>query len=181
MSSWRGQDQITGERDEKGYRKFFVLGAACKSERYVMSTEELSEIGTITACVDGAEIGYRVADFAIALAKKTGSKVIFVNVVGVSTTETNYTITADLVGSFERMGTEALSRCGEKAKRYGVRFETFQLEGEPVDEILRSARQTRSDCIVIGRNGLGRLEKLLLGSVSEKIVKSSDVPVVVVK
>ena len=146
-----------------------------------MSIEKLSEIKTITACVDGSEIGDRVADFAIMLAKKLDSKVFFVNVVGAATSEKNYKITADMVGSFERMGTEALSGCKEKAERFGVPFETIQLEGEPVDEILKSTKQTRSDCIVIGRSGLGRLEKLLLGSVSEKIAKLSDVPVVIVK
>lgn len=146
-----------------------------------MSTDILPEIKTITACVDGSEIGGRAADFAIKLAKKLDSKVFFVNVVGASTSERNYKITADMVGSFERMGTEALSRCREKAENLGVPYETLQLEGEPADEILRSAKQSHSDCIVVGRQGLGRLEKLLLGSVSEKIVKLSDVPVVIVK
>lgn len=145
-----------------------------------MSMEKLPEITTITACVDGSEIGYKAADFAIALAKKHDSKLFFVNVVGASTSERNYKITADMIGSFERLGTEALSRCRQKAEKLGVQFETIQLEGEPVDEILRSVKQTQSDCIVIGRSGLGRLEKLLLGSVSEKVVKLSSIPVVVV-
>ena len=145
-----------------------------------MPMRKLSDVKTITTCVDGSEIGYRAANFALSLAKKLDSKIYFVNVVGASTSQRNYKISADMVGSFERMGTEALSKCGEMATRLGVRFETLQLEGDPVDEILRSVKQTRSDCIVVGRRGLGRLEKLLLGTVSEKIVKLSSVPVVVV-
>jgi nucleotide-binding universal stress UspA family protein len=135
----------------------------------------------ILACVDGSETGYRAAKYAVALASKLESKVYFVNVVGAETTERTYTISAEMVGSFETMGVEALTRCKEIAIAAGVYYETLQPEGDPADEILKSVKETRSDCIVIGRTGLGRLEKLLLGSVSEKVVKFSDVPVILVK
>lgn len=135
----------------------------------------------VMACVDGSETGYRVADFSIALSRGLGSTVIFVFVVGASTSDPNYKITADMVGSFEVLGTEVLSKCRDKAQRGGVKFETRQLEGEPADELLRNAEETKCDCIVIGRKGLGRLEKLLLGSVSEKVLKLSQVPVIIVK
>lgn len=146
-----------------------------------MPVDNLPALETIMACVDGSEIGYRAADFALALAKKVGAKVFFANVIGASTSEKEYTISADMVGSFERLGMEALSKCEEKARNVGVKFETLELEGDPVQEILRSTKETHSDCIVIGRKGLGRIEKLLLGSVSEKILKLSDVPVIIVK
>ena len=135
----------------------------------------------ILACVDGSETSYRVADFSIALSRALGSTVTFVFVVGASTSDPNYKITADMVGSFEVLGTEVLSKCRDKAQKGGVKFETRQLEGEPADEILRNAEETKSDCIVIGKKGLGRLEKLLLGSVSEKVLKFSKVPVIIVK
>ena len=144
-------------------------------------SEEFIVPKKIMACVDGSETSYRVADFAIALSRGLGSTVIFAFVVGASTSEPSYKITADMVGSFEVLGTEVLSKCRDKAQSGGVKFETRQLEGEPADEILRNAEETKCDCIVIGRKGLGTLEKLLLGSVSEKVLKLSKVPVVIVK
>lgn len=146
-----------------------------------MTMEQLQAPKTIMACVDGSEIGYRAADFAMSLAKKLEVKILFVNVVGASISEPNYTITADMVGSFQVMGREALSKCEEKARKSDVDFETRQLEGDPADEILALARERKCDCIVIGRKGLGRLEKMLLGSVSEKVLNLSGVPVVIVK
>lgn len=146
-----------------------------------MSSEQLVSPKTIVACVDGSETGFRAADFAMALASKLGSKILFVNVVGVSTSEPNYGISADMVGSFEVLGSEALSKCADMAQRNGLQFETEELSGDPADEILRYAKRVNGDCIVIGRKGLGRMEKLLLGSVSEKVLKFSEVPVVLVK
>jgi nucleotide-binding universal stress UspA family protein len=146
-----------------------------------MQSERVAAPKKIIACVDGSEVGFKAADFALALASKMDSQLFFVNVVGASAKEPSYRISADMVGSFETLGEEALRRCREKAGKYGVRFDTRKLEGEPVDEILKLAKETQCDCIVVGRKGIGGLEKLLLGSVSEKILKLSDVTVVVVK
>ena len=146
-----------------------------------MASEELAAPKKIMAGLVGSETGYRAADFGMALAKKLGCKILFVNVVGASTSEPNYTISADMVGSFQVMGREALSRCADKARAHSILFETEQLSGDPADEIIRDAKETGCDCIVIGRKGLGRLEKLLLGSVSEKVLKHSEIPVIIVK
>ena len=147
-----------------------------------MASEEMvTAPKRITVCVDSSEIGYRAADFAIALAKKLEAEVLFVNVVGASTSEPNYSISADMVGSFQVMGREALSKCEEKARKHDLKFQARQLSGDPADEILRDAKETKSDCIVIGKKGLGRIEKILLGSVSEKVLKLSEIPVIIVK
>jgi nucleotide-binding universal stress UspA family protein len=144
-------------------------------------SEAFDPLQRIMACVDGSEAGYRAADFAIALCKGLGSKVYFAYVVGASTSEPNYKISADMVGSFEVLGTEVLSKCAAKAQKSQVIFEILQLEGEPADEILRSAEQNECDCIVMGRKGMSRLEKMLLGSVSEKVIRLSKLPVTIVK
>jgi nucleotide-binding universal stress UspA family protein len=146
-----------------------------------MSSEKLVIPTRIVVCVDGSETGYRAADFALGLSSKLQCKVYFVNVVGASTSERNYSITADMVGSFERLGIEALAKCKDKAEKYGLQFETAQLSGDPADEILRYAKETKCDCIIMGRKGMGRLEKMLLGSVSERVLTLSDAPVVIVK
>jgi nucleotide-binding universal stress UspA family protein len=132
-------------------------------------------------CVDGSEAGYKAADFAIAVAAKLGSKIHFFNVVGASTSEKNYKITADMAGSFQRLGDEALSKCEGKARVRGLQFETEQVDGDPAEEILKYAKESKVDCIVLGRQGLTDLEKLLLGSVSEKVLKFCDLPVILIK
>jgi nucleotide-binding universal stress UspA family protein len=146
-----------------------------------MGFEESTAPTQIMVCVDGSETAYKAADFALALASKLGCQVYFVNVVGAETSEKNYNITADMVGSFERLGIEALRKCRDKADERNVRSEIVQLSGDPADEILRFAIKTKCGCIVMGRKGMTKLEKLLLGSVSEKVLNLSDAPVLIVK
>jgi nucleotide-binding universal stress UspA family protein len=52
------------------------------------------------------------------------------------------------------------------------------VEGDPATEILRTARQTRSDAIVMGTHGRSGLGRLLMGSVAEKVSRKAPCPVV---
>lgn len=54
-------------------------------------------------------------------------------------------------------------------------------EGEPVAEILRIAKDTGCDLIVMGTHGRGGLERLLLGSVADHLVRHAPCPVVTVR
>ena len=144
-------------------------------------SEQLTAPSVVLACVDGSETGYKAADFAIALASRLQSRLIFLNIVGATASEKEYNITADMVGSFEVLGMEALTKCREKAASIGVQSEILQGAGDPGDEILKHAKRLDCDLIVIGKMGLGKAEKLFLGSVSQKIVNGSAVPVVLVK
>lgn len=103
-----------------------------------MSSTELNAPQKILVCVDGSEIGFRAAEFAIALSKGLGSRLIFANVIGASASEREYNISADMVGSFEVLGQEALAKCEERARNNGVQSEKIQLAGDPADEILKS-------------------------------------------
>lgn len=53
-------------------------------------------------------------------------------------------------------------------------------EGDAVDEILKTAEKQGSDIIVLGAHGKGILSHTFLGSVSEKVLRRSRRPVVVV-
>ena len=54
-------------------------------------------------------------------------------------------------------------------------------EGRPVDEILAHAAGDEIDQIVMGSRGLSGVERLLLGSVAESVVRRADVPVNIVR
>jgi nucleotide-binding universal stress UspA family protein len=53
----------------------------------------------------------------------------------------------------------------------------YLLEGDPAAAILEFARATQADLIVVGTHGRSGLPKALLGSVAERIFRSSSVPV----
>jgi nucleotide-binding universal stress UspA family protein len=52
--------------------------------------------------------------------------------------------------------------------------------GRPVEEILRHARAYRADLLVVGTTGRTGVERLLLGSVAEKVVREGTIPVLTV-
>ena len=55
--------------------------------------------------------------------------------------------------------------------------ETAIREGDPSTEIVEYAREERCDCIVMGTHGRAGIDRILLGSVAERVVRSSPVPV----
>ena len=52
--------------------------------------------------------------------------------------------------------------------------------GDPTARILETARSHDADLIVIGRRGLGPIGRLLLGSVSAKVLQLAGIPCLVV-
>jgi nucleotide-binding universal stress UspA family protein len=59
---------------------------------------------------------------------------------------------------------------------------TTRLErGDPAETILRIAREEEPDLIVMGSHGRGRFRRALLGSVSERVLKASAVPVLLMR
>ena len=54
-------------------------------------------------------------------------------------------------------------------------------QGAPVSVILAAARRIKADCLVMGTRGTSGLKHLMLGSVSEKVLRQSEYPVLILK
>ncbi|HAV78259.1 MAG TPA: universal stress protein [Anaerolineae bacterium] len=61
----------------------------------------------------------------------------------------------------------------------GIRTE--QIEGNPAEVVINVAKTRKSDVIVMGSRGLGRLAGLVLGSTSHKVVSHAPCPVLIVR
>jgi len=77
-------------------------------------------------------------------------------------------------------GTEALETV-ESIVDGRVPVETRITEGSPSREIVRYAEREGCDLIVMGTHGRGGIDRLLLGSVAERVVRSAEVPVLTVR
>jgi nucleotide-binding universal stress UspA family protein len=63
----------------------------------------------------------------------------------------------------------------------GVSVERHLVKGDPAAEILRLARLSPCDLIVMGTHGLIGLDRLLMGSVAEQVMRKAPCPVLTVK
>jgi nucleotide-binding universal stress UspA family protein len=55
------------------------------------------------------------------------------------------------------------------------------VEGRPAESVLARARTLHADLIVVGAHARGRVERVVLGSVSEELARISEIPVLIVR
>jgi nucleotide-binding universal stress UspA family protein len=138
----------------------------------------------ILIAVDGSESAYRATDYALTLARKLGSTVYFVHVVDLTPYPTYKEDVSDYIeieNSFEDRGNEILSNCMKKAKSKRVEAEPFLEVGDPSHEIVKFAIENKCDCIVMGKRGMGKLERILVGSITDQVTKLASIPSLIVK
>lgn len=92
--------------------------------------------------------------------------------------ETSFEHVRDMLGE---EGETALERVRELADEADVGVETVIVDGSPSKEIVRYAEDDDCDLVVMGTHGRGGIDRLLLGSVAERVVRSSQVPVLTVR
>jgi nucleotide-binding universal stress UspA family protein len=79
-----------------------------------------------------------------------------------------------------KQGDEATKRVEELARKENIPVQCKVIEGNPAKDILKTAKEGQMDLIVLGSIGVTGLDKFLLGSVAEKVIHNSRVPVMVV-
>ena len=81
----------------------------------------------------------------------------------------------------EQEGQTAVDEVVERGAELGVDVQTSIEYGKPNEEILEYVEENGIDAIVMGTHGRSGAGRLVLGSVTEKVVRKSDVPVLTVR
>lgn len=76
---------------------------------------------------------------------------------------------------------KVLSPIEKFLKRHKIAFRTLAVVGVPSVEILRAAKREKAHLIVMGTHGHGLLGRAVMGSVAQRVVTDSEVPVLLVK
>jgi nucleotide-binding universal stress UspA family protein len=76
---------------------------------------------------------------------------------------------------------EKFKKVEQRAKDLEVELETDIAVGHPVEQIVHRAEADCVDLIVLGRRGMSRFEKMIVGSTSEKVLRYAHCPVMVVR
>ena len=136
----------------------------------------------ILLAVDGSEHGQRAAQLAANLVRMVGARelriVVAFDPVPSFLGEPNLSqvITARMREA-EQIMEDTRAALGET----GAQLHTEILEGPPAEAILKVAATRRTNLIVMGSRGLGRLQGALLGSNSQKVVSLAPCPVLIVR
>ena len=64
---------------------------------------------------------------------------------------------------------------------YAFPVKRIVVEGHPFVEIIKHAKESNADMIVMGTHGRGAIAHMLLGSVAEKVVRKASCPVLTVR
>ncbi|MEF8852499.1 MAG: universal stress protein [Haloarculaceae archaeon] len=136
--------------------------------------------GTILVPTDGSAGADAALDEAVELASAFDATVhsLYVADTSAAQPETGY---VDIVESFERIGEETTTEAVDRVEAAGVEAVGAVRTGSPHQSILDYAEEVDADLIVMGTHGRTGLERYLLGSVTEKVVRTVDVPVLTVR
>ena len=139
----------------------------------------------IVIATDGSENTQKAISYGIEIAKLSGATVHAVYVLDISSFSS---IPMSSEGGWEAMyeilkteGEKAVSVVKNQGEAAGVKVREIVLEGHPVNEIIEFAESNNVDLIVMGTLGKTGFDRFLLGSVAEKVVRGSKVPVMVVR
>jgi nucleotide-binding universal stress UspA family protein len=142
-------------------------------------------VKNILVATDGSPSAERALDMAARFAADSQAQLTILTVVQMAIDEDlkkfgriEHASTRDLL---EEEASAILIRAKERATETGVaQIKTLVKRGDPAEVILEVTKQLPVDSIVVGKRGRGRLEGLLLGSVSQKLVNLAPCPVMVV-
>jgi nucleotide-binding universal stress UspA family protein len=138
----------------------------------------------VVVATDGSKAAARAVDFAATVAKAWDAELIVLTIsTALSPAELRELAQADhdLGTATDILVRRILDDAVALANRHGVvDVRTLSMSGDPANATLKLAQDERADLIVVGRRGLGGLSRLLLGSVSEKIVAHAPCAVAVV-
>jgi nucleotide-binding universal stress UspA family protein len=138
--------------------------------------------GTILVPTDGSDASMAAVDEAVDLADRLDSTVHVLSVVEQAQYAPMNTPSPDLVDSLEANAQEALDRAVERAEAAGAEGVVGTVESGAAHEAIVSAVEDAGvDLVVMGTHGRTGLDRVLLGSVTEKVVRLSPVPVLTVR
>jgi len=83
--------------------------------------------------------------------------------------------------TLQQEGERATSEIADRGAAKDIETTTSLREGAPADVITSYADTVEADHIVMGTNGRTGMDRLLLGSVAERVIQTSDLPVTTVK
>jgi nucleotide-binding universal stress UspA family protein len=141
-------------------------------------------IKKILVAVDLSPQSSSVADYAVVMAQALDADILAVYIAPSLGHYVGFHVPTSSIENFVGEVVNGAEKSMEefvKEKFQGVRAEGKVISGYAAEEIINQARECKADMIIMGTHGRVGLDRILFGSVAEKVVKSSNIPVLTVR
>ncbi len=151
------------------------------TQRDVLVVPGVSSIGwkKIVLATDGSKYSEPAIKRAVEFAKSYDSELKIVSVVDV--TEEFFARAPQAVEGLVNKAKDLVDDIRKKAASEGIKAEGIVREGEAYKSIVNVSKEENADAVILGSHGRTGLRRLLMGSVTEKVIGYSPCPVLVVK
>ena len=176
---------VMGRRGLRNIERMLVGRATARvighTQRDVLVVPNGTTVGwkTIVLATDGSKYSAAATERAIAFAKSYGGELKVLSVVDVP--PKFYAEAPQAVEDLVKKAKSFVAEAKKKAGAAGVPAETFVGEAEAYQVINNLAMEQKADMIILGSHGRTGLRRLLMGSVTEKVIGYASCPVLVVK
>lgn len=139
----------------------------------------------ILLTTDGSEYSMNALEHALSIAEANDAKIIVLNVIEDTFVMNmpNSQMIKDVKGALTEKSQEVLDKVKELKEDldYDVELEFKAVEGSPANTIVKVVEEEDIDLIVIGSSGKANINKLIIGSVANKVVNAANCNVLVIK
>jgi len=164
-----------------------LIGRIDKPVLLVHATDDgngaMPKVERILAALDGSIYSESVLPYARAMSKAFGSELILMSVPAVPEVE-SYRAAADVVDTIRSKAVENMQKFLEAVARSlredGVNVRTVVTGSMPARTIAETAEQEEVDMIMLTSRGRGGLDLLMMGSVAQRVVQNTPIPVFMV-
>jgi nucleotide-binding universal stress UspA family protein len=183
---------VMGRRGRTGLDRLLMGSVAAKvighSPCNVLVVPESATLRfeSIVVATDGSRFSEEAVRDAVSIAGQSGGKLTALSVVPSESASPFDIVHSDMqhemISRSElQEARKALEDIAAVASGEGVAVESHLAAGRPYEAILEAAREKGADLIVVGSHGRTGLERLLMGSVTERVVGHADCAVLIVK
>jgi nucleotide-binding universal stress UspA family protein len=139
------------------------------------------KVKKMLVAIDGSESSIHALKESFKLARNEKSWITVVSVVPEYKGDLDLVAVGNIVASMRKPCEDALHKADELAKAEGTLIKTVCEEGEAYERIIDLAEAENCELIVMGRRGMSRLERVLMGSVTARVIGHSPIDVLVVQ
>jgi nucleotide-binding universal stress UspA family protein len=137
----------------------------------------------IVVATDFSEIADHALDYALTFAAMTGASVTIVHAYDVPVygrPDGALLPSPEVAAEISRTAQEALDFTVKRARNRCPTADGELREGEACDQVTKVAENLGADLVVVGTHGRRGMKRMLLGSVAERLVRTSSIPVLTV-